>query len=102
MTNHNIDHCVNEVVLKWIEMDQEWPPDPEKVYLFYNRILDIYAVTTLNDIEKHFKIYRHELKDSMDVLDTADEVDRQVAFWISHRFDYTHWSELKPPNSNTL
>lgn len=94
----DVPECLSEVTLKWVEMETEWPPLTDNPYLFYNQTLDIFSVITLNDIEKHFKIYRHELRESIEALDPSNEIDAQMLFRIINRFSYTHWAELKPPS----
>lgn len=98
MTDEEIEN-ITQVAEDWVRMEDQWPPHEDKRYLFYNKTLDIYHVTSLNGISDHFKRFRQEFRPIIDAAMNQDEED-ELRFWIENRHQYSHWTVLKEPPNN--
>ena len=81
---------------EWVCLEDQWPTDHGKRHLFYNKTLDIYTVTTLEEIETQFKKFRQNFSEIIGASKDQPP-DDPMRFWIENRYEYSHWTELKKP-----
>lgn len=85
-----------EIDNTWVSMEDEWPPDSDKRYLFYNKHIDFYSVDTMDGISRHEKRLRQEFQQVIQYAMNNPEED-EMRHWILHRHAFTHWTLLKDP-----
>lgn len=77
----------------WKVLEDEWPEDPTKKYLFYNPSLNLYQVLSIDCIEKSERMYAQNLSELMN----NEYLDENVKYWVDRRHAYTHYMELPVP-----
>lgn len=77
----------------WKSLEDQWPPDPEMQVIFYNNHLDVYLVSSSDELERAFKRYQ----DYSDEFSSLAPDDEQIQNWVKMRYRFTHWDFLPIP-----
>lgn len=71
----------------WFLMDEE-PPPASLPCIFYNKFLDEYRISTLDQLEADFKFIRNNFGELIDEKTDDDYVD----YHLANTFHPTHWT----------
>ncbi len=77
---------------QWFILANDWPPEPNKRYTFFNAHLDDYRIDTMEGIERNFKRF-HQHHERAEGDEDNEAVQRLFKYY--HR--WTHWQEAPTP-----